>query len=117
MRSCIHWASNTYFSEYNQNLSLSGATHEQNREDRDEYVRIVEDQIIEESKKNFEKKDALFSSYGTPYDYDSVMHYDEDAFSMSGTKTIVPIIANITLRQVICIAHYDILYHVQTCEK
>ena len=61
------------------------------------YVRIVDEEISDDSKKNFEKKDALFSSYGTPYDFDSVMHYDDTSFSTSGAKTIIPLEDNITL--------------------
>ena len=76
---------------------ILGATHEQNREDRDMYVRIVDAEISVDSKKNFEKKDALFSSYGTPYDFHSVMHYDDTSFSTSGAKTIIPLEDNITL--------------------
>ena len=79
-------------------ITFLGATHEQNREDRDKFVRIVEDDISELSQqKNFEKKSSLFSSYGTPYDYNSIMHYDEYAFSVSGNKTIIPLQTNITL--------------------
>merc|ERR1719318_1924221 len=77
-----------------------GATHEQNREDRDMYVRIVDAEISVDSKKNFEKKGSLFSSYGTPYDFDSVMHYDDTAFSTSRAKTIIPLEDNITLTPV-----------------
>ena len=57
----------------------------------------MQDEISDDGKKNFEKKDALFSSYGTPYDYDSVMHYGENAFSKSGKKTIIPLMDNIEL--------------------
>eukprot|EP00092_Neocalanus_flemingeri_P041465 GFUD01045151.1.p1 GENE.GFUD01045151.1~~GFUD01045151.1.p1 ORF type:complete len:237 (-),score=62.52 GFUD01045151.1:186-860(-) len=81
-------------------LHSLGATHEQNREDRDKFVRIVEDDILEDSKKNFKKKDDLFSSYGTPYDYESIMHYNEDAFSVSGNNTIIPLQPNTTLTPV-----------------
>ena len=51
-----------------------------------------------ESKDNFEKKGALFSSHGTPYDYDSIMHYEDTAFSATGKKTILPLLPNITIR-------------------
>ena len=60
-------------------------------------MRIVDAEILVDSKNNFEKKDALFSSHGTPYDFDSVMHYDNTSFSTSGAKTIIPLEDNITL--------------------
>ena len=63
-------------------------------------MRVIEDQIIEESKKNFAKKGSLFSSYGTPYDFESIMHYDEEAFSISNEKTIIPLLPNTTIRSV-----------------
>ena len=81
----------------NLKFSFAGATHEQNREDRDEYVKIVEDDILKKAMTNFEKKGALFSSYSTPYEYDSIMHYDENAFSVSGNKTIIPLQDGVTL--------------------
>ena len=41
---------------------------------------------------NFEKHDWLFNDLlGLPYDFKSVMHYDQYAFSINGEKTIVAI--------------------------
>eukprot|EP00092_Neocalanus_flemingeri_P028146 GFUD01030567.1.p1 GENE.GFUD01030567.1~~GFUD01030567.1.p1 ORF type:complete len:516 (-),score=125.26 GFUD01030567.1:65-1612(-) len=81
-----------------ETLHSLGATHEQNRADRGKYLKIVEENIKEGRKHNFKKKDALFSAYGTPYDYQSVMHYSADAFAkVPGTKTIIPLQPNITL--------------------
>ena len=65
------------------------------RGDRDKYVRIVEENISELY--NFQKKGSKFSSSGTPYDYDSIMHYGGYDFSVSGAKTIIPLQPNITL--------------------
>ena len=75
----------------------TGATHEQNREDRNTFVKIVEEEILEVEKKNFERKESLFSSYGTPYDYGSIMHYEEKAFSKSGKKTILPLMQDVKI--------------------
>jgi hypothetical protein len=40
---------------------------------------------------NFDKYPAsIITSFGVPYDYGSVMHYGEYAFSKDGQKTIEP---------------------------
>ena len=56
-------------------ISSSGATHEQNREDRDLFVKIHHENIAETARANFEKKMEGFNARGTPYDYASIMHY------------------------------------------
>ena len=60
-------------------------------------MKIVDEEILEAEKKNFELKDSLFSSYGTPYDYGSIMHYEEKAFSKSGKKTILPLMEDVKI--------------------
>ena len=45
---------------------------------------------------NFNKY-TNFQTFETPYDYRSIMHYNEYAFSNNGQKTIVPLQAGITL--------------------
>ncbi|XP_037836426.1 meprin A subunit beta isoform X2 [Kryptolebias marmoratus] len=73
-------------------LHALGFYHEQSRYDRDEYVKIVFDNIIEENKHNFAKVGSEDSStHGTSYDYLSVMHYDKDAFSKGSGSTIITI--------------------------
>jgi len=60
-----------------------GLDHEQNRADRDNYVRIVERNVDPNLKHNFVKVDPLqFFDYGCPYTYESVMHYDKTSFSL-----------------------------------
>lgn len=41
-------------------------------------------------KQNNFLKHEKSSSFGYPYDYGSVMHYSEKAFSSNGERTIVP---------------------------
>ncbi|KAL7831157.1 hypothetical protein SRHO_G00306590 [Serrasalmus rhombeus] len=54
-------------------LHALGFHHEQTRSDRDDHIRIVWENIIEDMKYNFEKINTL--NQGTPYDYNSVMQY------------------------------------------
>lgn len=66
-----------------------GFHHEQTRNDRDDFVTINFQNIQDNVVSNFNK----FTSgqfFGTPYDIDSVMQYDEMAFSKNGQPTIVP---------------------------
>ncbi|KAH3735206.1 hypothetical protein DPMN_041668 [Dreissena polymorpha] len=66
-----------------------GFWHEQARPDRDGYVKILEENISPRYLPDFRKADpALVSSRGYPYDYESVMHYSERAFTNLGEKTI-----------------------------
>lgn len=56
-----------------------GETHEQNRADRDRYVKINWQFIPEGKRRNFQRQDAAYT--GTVYDYLSIMHYSQTAFS------------------------------------
>ncbi|XP_073253925.1 zinc metalloproteinase nas-14-like [Porites lutea] len=67
-----------------------GYLHEQSRPDRDQYVTILKDNIKPGEEHNFFKYDnSLIDSLGTRYDYESVMHYSQDAFSRNGLPTIL----------------------------
>ncbi|KAM4596427.1 high choriolytic enzyme 2-like [Fundulus diaphanus] len=68
-------------------LHALGFNHEQVRSDRDEYVRILFKNIEKGKRANFEKKKT--NNLGTPYDFNSVMEYPNDAFSKNGKPTIV----------------------------
>ncbi|XP_062862046.1 hatching enzyme 1.2 [Trichomycterus rosablanca] len=65
-----------------------GFVHEQSRSDRDQYVTILWENIIEGQKHNFRKYET--NNLNTVYDYDSVMHYGRFAFSEDGSPTIIP---------------------------
>ncbi|XP_053667785.1 hatching enzyme 1.2 [Anopheles marshallii] len=66
-----------------------GFLHEQNREDRDSWVKIRYENIKPDTKNNFEKaKKGSTNSFGVSYDYGSIMHYSENAFSTNGRPTI-----------------------------
>ncbi|XP_040889485.1 low choriolytic enzyme-like [Toxotes jaculatrix] len=70
-------------------LHALGFNHEQTRSDRDEHVRILLQNVIPGQEHNFRKIQT--NNLGTPYDYNSVMHYSRFAFSRNRQPTIVPI--------------------------
>ncbi|XP_050072039.1 zinc metalloproteinase nas-4 [Anopheles maculipalpis] len=68
-----------------------GFLHEQNREDRDSWVKINYQNIKPGTNNNFEKaKTGSTNSFGVAYDYGSIMHYSANAFSTNGQPTIEP---------------------------
>lgn len=72
-------------------LHALGYIHMHNRPDRDKYVNIVWKNIQPTFYKEFSKVNpSIFSYLGTPYDYQSIMHYNSVAFSTNGQATIVP---------------------------
>ncbi len=62
-----------------------GLWHEHQRTDRDQYIDIIVDNIISDTIHNFNK---IGIAYG-PYDFESIMHYSDLAFSRNGQPTIV----------------------------
>ncbi|XP_070691051.1 low choriolytic enzyme-like [Pempheris klunzingeri] len=70
-------------------LHALGFNHEQTRSDRDMHVRIQLQNVIRGMEHNFFKIQTR--NLGTPYDYNSVMHYGRFAFSRNQEPTIVPI--------------------------
>uniref|UniRef100_A0A1A9VKK5 Metalloendopeptidase n=1 Tax=Glossina austeni TaxID=7395 RepID=A0A1A9VKK5_GLOAU len=65
-----------------------GFLHEQNRQERDDYVAIQYHNIEKHALGNFERATET-AAFGVPYDYGSVMHYSPNAFSSNGRPTIV----------------------------
>ncbi|XP_022342446.2 tolloid-like protein 1 [Crassostrea virginica] len=69
-----------------------GFFHEQNRPDRDSWVRVIHTNIEPDKTDNFEKlRSWEVNTLGIRYDYGSVMHYSKTAFSRNGNPTILPI--------------------------
>jgi hypothetical protein len=66
-----------------------GLWHEQSREDRDRFVKIVRENIRPGMEHNFERHVQDGDDLGR-YDYGSIMHYPRRAFSKNGKDTIVP---------------------------
>ncbi|XP_036449085.1 meprin A subunit beta-like [Colossoma macropomum] len=71
-------------------LHALGFYHEQSRYDRDNYVTIIYENIIAGMENNFKKaSDLISTTQETPYDYTSVMHYGQDAFTNGSGHTIL----------------------------
>uniref|UniRef100_A0A8C6S5H9 Metalloendopeptidase n=1 Tax=Neogobius melanostomus TaxID=47308 RepID=A0A8C6S5H9_9GOBI len=70
-------------------LHALGFKHEQSRSDRDLHVRILLRNVDPQRYGSLRKVNT--NNLGTPYDYNSVMHYGRYAFSRNGQPTIVPI--------------------------
>lgn len=67
-----------------------GYIHMHNRPDRDKYVKIMWKNIDPKWYKEFEKvSPSNFNFLGTPYDYQSIMHYSAGAFTKNGGLTII----------------------------
>jgi len=68
-----------------------GFWHEQMRPDRDNYIKIMRNNIKGGMGSQFKKLNyGIIDSLGTPYDFSSMMHYGAGAFSTGwGRKTIV----------------------------
>ncbi|CAB3992407.1 Tolloid 1, partial [Paramuricea clavata] len=69
-----------------------GFWHEQSRPDRDNYVKILYENIHQQDKHNFKKlEDDDINSLQQRYDFHSIMHYGSDFFAKrGGVDTIVP---------------------------
>ncbi|XP_017067072.2 seminal metalloprotease 1 [Drosophila eugracilis] len=71
-------------------LHTLGFHHQQCSPDRDEFVKIVDENISEGHEKNFVKyEEDVVGDFDQPYDYGSILHYSSLAFSINGEATIV----------------------------
>ena len=69
-----------------------GFFHEQSRPDRDDWIRIVDENVRPGRNYNFVKYgDYLVDTRNVEYDYSSIMHYKTDAFSWNGKDTMEPV--------------------------
>lgn len=70
-------------------MHAAGFMHEQNREERDQYIDVMYPNIMRGYESNFIKaQKGSTSGFGVGYDYGSVMHYSAQAFSSNGQPTI-----------------------------
>jgi len=68
-------------------LHTLGFVHEHERPDRDEFIRINQDNIEPADMKNFMKSDSV-NYHHTPYDVLSVLHFNPSYYSRNGQDTI-----------------------------
>ena len=78
------WSRSTIVHEF---IHAFGFFHEQSRPDRDQYVEIKWENIIEEKHTQYAIKSGTHT-YGVMYDGKSVMHYPRWAFSRNNQNTI-----------------------------
>nr|AQM58332.1 venom astacin-like protein 1 [Pristhesancus plagipennis] len=80
-------------------LHVLGLKHEHARPDRDNYVKVIWDNIKEGHRNNFEKASAKeYTTYGVPYNFESVMHYPATSFSKNGDPTILPLDKSVDIK-------------------
>jgi len=71
-----------------------GFAHEQTRPDRDTYVQVYYENIQSGQAHNFDRYNYnQVNFFNEAYDYGSIMHYRNDAFSSNGRPTIRPSLA------------------------
>ncbi|XP_048006384.1 uncharacterized protein LOC125241794 [Leguminivora glycinivorella] len=72
-------------------LHTLGFYHMQSSPDRDDYIDVIWENIVQPARHNFRKYNLFsVSDFGVGYDYDSVLHYSRKAFSSNGGDTLVP---------------------------
>lgn len=84
-----------------------GFWHEQSRTDRDIYVKINYENILDVHVNNFYPHET--NNLNVPYDYSSVMHYGPKDFSKNGQDTITAFDASAVIGQRAGMSDTDIL--------
>jgi len=78
------------FNVIHELMHILGFYHEQQRDDRDQYVNVLYNNINPAFQQvSYEKKSTaqgMANNLGTPYDYNSIMHYHAYAFSTDPSK-------------------------------
>lgn len=115
----LHGLHNEFHSiKYQQNINSKsrfvalGFHHMQSSSDRDDYVKIQWENIQENMKYNFDSySSSEVTRFNTPYDYYSVMHYYQYAFSKNNKPTILPLVTKtIFSNQIHC--SYSIVFEI-----
>jgi len=86
---------------------LLGMWHEQSREDRDNYMRVLWENILPGYEHNFRQQITDGDDIG-PYNIGSIMHYPPNAFSKNGEPTLQALSGNTTFGQRNGLSNLDI---------
>jgi meprin A len=79
-------------------MHAMGFPHMQSVFNRDKYVKILTENILEGREFNFFKlQNNKYSMLGLPYDYESILHYPPNAFSKNALPTMVSLVSNFRL--------------------
>ncbi|XP_075175906.1 astacin-like metalloendopeptidase [Anomaloglossus baeobatrachus] len=78
-------------------LHALGLNHEHVRRDRDEYVKVQWDNIQSDARGNFEIADT-YNKDLTAYDYGSILHYPNKAFSKDGILSTLVAVHNSSMQ-------------------
>jgi len=84
-----------------------GLFHEHTRNDRDNFISVERDNIIDDAQFNFDVLDTGAMLLGE-YDYGSIMHYGEAFFSINGAKTITVLDGVSEIGQRVALSEKDI---------
>jgi len=73
-------------------LHALGFVHEQTRPDRDDYIKVIYKNVEPDKKSNYDKDpQGKLQSAGLPYDFNSIMHYVYNGFSINCMPVMAPI--------------------------
>ena len=79
----------TQYRALHEIMHALGFLHEHSRPDRDDFVKILHWNIEDGAFKNFNSYSPMdVDTLSKPYDFDSILHYDNKAFSKNGQDTI-----------------------------
>ncbi|XP_063238671.1 zinc metalloproteinase nas-7-like [Bacillus rossius redtenbacheri] len=78
-------------------LHALGFYHQQSATERDDYVRVLWENIEAGMEHNFDKySESFITNYNTTYDFQSVMHYSATAFTKNGLPTLEALVPGVT---------------------
>ncbi|CAK8679158.1 unnamed protein product [Clavelina lepadiformis] len=81
---CDHWSTVAH-----ELLHTFGFEHEQCRPDRDGYIKVNWENVLDAYRAHYRVMDVKYVvDLGSPYDFDSVMHYGKYGFSRNGKATV-----------------------------